>query len=382
MKKLLFFILTIILCLSSTAVIRAEEAPPVMEDLFFSGQVVDTVDEFVNTEFGIFSKTQELRVEIKSGEQKGQIVEVTNTVEEGAPAPIPLLSNGDRVVVGMQQLEGDAFYYISDMYRLRTLWWTLGLFLLLAIVFAKWYGVRSIFGLCLSFFVVMWFIVPQIAAGANPLLVSGVGTLGIAATAIFVAHGWKPRTVIAFISTIITLLVAFGLSWLVIEVGHMFGVGTEEAYYLRFAPIENLNLQWLLLGGILIGMLGVLDDVTTAQAAAVEEIHNAHTGFSAKELYARGISVGREHIISLVNTLVLAYTGASLPLLLLFEIYQRPAWVTLNSELVMEEVIRMLVGSIALVLAVPLTTYIAAVYFGKLTEPTKDYGKKIHSCSH
>ena len=112
-------------------------------------------------------------------------------------------------------------------------------------------------------------------------------------------------------------------------------------------------------------MLGVLDDITTAQAAAVEEIHRANPLLTAKELYARGASVGREHITSLINTLILAYTGAALPLLLLFRVYENPFWVTLNSEIVMEEVVRMLAGSVALIFAVPLTTYIASWWFGK-----------------
>ena len=119
------------------------------------------------------------------------------------------------------------------------------------------------------------------------------------------------------------------------------------------------------MGAIIIGVLGILDDVTTTQAATVEEIAKANPAVSFATLYRRGASVGREHITSLVNTLVLAYTGASFPLLLLFTIYERPAWVTLNSELVMEEVMRTLIGSITLIFAVPLTTALAALVFTK-----------------
>jgi uncharacterized membrane protein len=122
-------------------------------------------------------------------------------------------------------------------------------------------------------------------------------------------------------------------------------------------------LRGILLAGIIIGTLGVLDDITTAQAAVVEELHLANPSFDAKGLFKRGSSVGREHIISLVNTLVLAYTGASLPLLLLFQVYERPTWLILNSEIIMEEIVRMLIGSIALALAVPLTTYLASWYY-------------------
>jgi uncharacterized membrane protein len=142
-------------------------------------------------------------------------------------------------------------------------------------------------------------------------------------------------------------------------------MGSEEAFYLQFAPGASINLRGLLLGGIIIGVMGILDDITTAQTAVVEQIYHANPTLSARELYQRGSIVGREHILSLVNTLVLAYTGASLPLILLFKIYERPAWVTLNSEIIMEEIIRMLVGSITLIIAVPITTFIAAEYYSK-----------------
>ena len=146
---------------------------------------------------------------------------------------------------------------------------------------------------------------------------------------------------------------------------------SEEAFFLQATPEKIFNLRGILLAGIIIGTLGVLDDITTAQAAVVEELHKAQTSFNMRELFTRASSVGREHIISLVNTLVLAYTGASLPLLLLFEIYERPVWLVLNSEIIIEEIVRMLVGSTALILAVPLTTGLAAWYYGRYRKKTE-----------
>ena len=128
---------------------------------------------------------------------------------------------------------------------------------------------------------------------------------------------------------------------------------------------NNINLRGLLLGGIIIGVLGILDDITTAQAAATEEIFKANRRLGFSELYSRAFSVGREHITSLVNTLVLAYAGASLPLFLLFTLHIQPWWVTLNSETIAEEIVRTLVGSMTLTLAVPITTGLAAYYYTK-----------------
>jgi uncharacterized membrane protein len=151
-----------------------------------------------------------------------------------------------------------------------------------------------------------------------------------------------------------------------VAIGKLFGLGSEEAIYLQLVPLEQLNLQGLLLGGIILGALGVLDDITTAQSAAVDELRKANPALGARELYRRGLSVGTEHITSLVNTLFLAYAGASLPLFILFTIYNdMPLWVTLNSEFIAEEIVRTVVGSVALILAVPITTAAAAAIFSR-----------------
>ncbi len=185
----------------------------------------------------------------------------------------------------------------------------------------------------------------------------------IATVSIYVAHGFNRRTSVAVGGTLISICIAIGTSLLFVWMGKLFGVGAEETLYLQTAGIGNINLQGLLLGGIIIGALGVLDDITTAQSAAVAEIADANPSLTSGELLKRGLSVGKEHITSLVNTLVLAYAGASFPALLLFVVYERPWWVVANTELIAEEIVRTLVGSIALMCAVPITTAIAARVF-------------------
>ena len=342
------------------------EEPIVIQDEFYNGKVVSVSKEETRDEFGMQLLSQSLLVEITGGPEKGQRFSINYEINANE-ADARRLEKGDRIILGKGGTP-DGKYYISDVYRLNVLWIILAFFFVVTVIFARWYGVRAFIGLAISFAIIIGFIVPFIIDGKNPLFISLVGTIAIACTAIFVAHGVKKRTVIAFLSTLLTIGLALCLAILFVKTMRLFGIGTEDAFYLQFAPIAQINLRGLLLGGILIGCLGVLDDVTTAQAAAVEEIYRANKKLGFGELYKRGMSVGREHIISVVNTLVLAYTGASLPLLLLFKIYERPVWVTLNSEIIIEELVRMIVGSIALVFAVPITTLFAAYYFGVMTK--------------
>jgi hypothetical protein len=174
------------------------------------------------------------------------------------------------------------------------------------------------------------------------------------------------RTSIALASTLLALGFSVGLAAAFVRLASLFGTGSEAAFYLQYGGYQMLNLRGLLLGGIIVGTLGVLDDITTAQVATVEEISIADPRLSFAELYRRGLSVGREHIASLVNTLALAYAGASLPLFLIFSINKvQPIWVILNGEPVAEEFVRTLVGSSGLIIAVPISTWLAAYFFSR-----------------
>jgi uncharacterized membrane protein len=210
--------------------------------------------------------------------------------------------------------------------------------------------------------VLAFYIVPQLLAGGNPLAVILIGALCMATFSLYLAHGFTRRTTVAVVSTLITICIALLLSVVFVAATKLLGMGSEEALYLQSAPGTSINLKGLLLGGIIVGALGVLDDITTAQAAAVDEIAKANPILSTQELFRRGLSVGGEHITSLVNTLVLAYAGTSFPALLLFTLYERPLWVVMNTEVITEEIVRTLVGSIALMCAVPITTLLAAYF--------------------
>ncbi len=337
-------------------------SPVVQEDEFFKAVILNEPTERAETEYGQFFVIQDLRVRILNGPETGKEIDLEFEIPEGSPG-MSRLAKSDKVILAKSSVGGEELYYVSDVYRLDTLWFVLGIFFLLVVALARFAGLRAILGLFLSFVIIVWFIVPRIIEGQNALFIGFMGTLGIAIMSLYVAHGFRSRTHIAFSSTLITVFLALFFASFFTKIMHLFGLGSEEAFFLQTAPEKIFNLRGILVAGIIIGVLGVLDDITTGQAAVVEEIHLANPSLGLGELFKRGFSVGREHIISLVNTLVLAYTGASLPLLLLFQIYSRPTWLVMNSEIIMEELIRMLIGSIALLLAVPLTTFLAARYY-------------------
>lgn len=347
-----------------------QELPPELlpPSEFLLGEVKKIEKEGIDEEMGSPMPYQIIKVELTNGKNKGRVVQVNHgsnvSIRDSDKVEI-----GQVVVLAQVDTAKGSTYYIYDKYRLPPTLLVTVIFFALVILLAGKKGFWSIIGLVVSVLVLALFIVPGIIAGQNPLLVSTIGALVICVCSMFLAHGFNKQTTLAFGSTLITLIGAAILSVIFVSLTRLTGAGTEEAFYLQFGSLEKLNLQGLLLGGIMIGVLGVLDDITTGQTAAVYEIHKADPKLKLADLYKRGINVGKEHIASLVNTLVLAYAGASLPLFLIFNLNDSiPLWVNLNSEFIIEEIIRTLVGSTALVLAVPISTFIAA---RSLTQPPK-----------
>ena len=223
----------------------------------------------------------------------------------------------------------------------------------------------SIIGMLVSLLVILKFIVPQILSGNDPLFISIIGSIIIMFLTLYLAHGFSKKTHVALIATILSLTITGFLAVFFVNLSHLSGLGNEDTYLLQFGGL-NINLQGILLGGIIIGVLGILDDSTTAQSATIFELFDANNKLTFAHLLKRGMVIGKEHIASLVNTLVLAYAGTALGIFILLEVNpaHQPMWVILNSEVIVEEVVRTLAGSIGLVLAVPITTLIA-VFFCK-----------------
>lgn len=361
---LLLLAVTMVLAEGGEGRVAGQEPPApaasVPEEEFVRGRAVEILSQGDPVAEGYSETVQLVRVQLLTGAERGRTVEaefgMPSTPETGQGVRV-----GETLVIARALEEGSVNYYVVDRYRLPPMFLILALFLTLAVAFARLKGLTSTIGLAISILVLAKFVVPQILAGRNPLAVSLIAAVVMALVSIYLAHGISRRTTVALVSTLATLALSALLAILFVSLTRLFGSGSEEAIYLQLAPLGDLNLRGLLLGGIILGALGVLDDITTGQAAAVDEIGRADPSLPPRELVARGLSVGREHIAALVNTLVLAYAGASLPLFLLFSLGQdQPLWVTLNSEFIAEEVIRTLVGSVALILAVPITTTLAA----------------------
>ncbi|RDI95512.1 YibE/F family protein [Meiothermus sp. QL-1] len=263
---------------------------------------------------------------------------------------------GQRVVV--YQAGGRA--YIAEPYRIPYLWGLLGLFALVTLTLGRGKGLRGLLGTAASMGVLAFFVVPQISSGNNPLLVTFVGAFGILALSIYFVHGVNRKTTAALIGTTLATIVALVLASLLTEWMQFTGLTSEETFLARFQLGGQLDLVALYLAGVVVGALGALNDVTVTQAAVVQALVQANPRYGLRELYNRGMTVGFDHIGSLVNTLVLAYAAGSLPLLLLISRSDVPLYLLVNNETFAAEIVTMLVGSLALVLAVPLTTLVAA----------------------
>lgn len=333
---------------------------------FTRGEVLSVVSE-EQQEIGddMVQRTQSLEVELRSGPDAGKKVQVLHQ-EIPNDFDVSKIRAGDELLLGYVDTEDEQEYVVVDRYRLPGLIAFVGVFFALVLFFARWRGFTSLVGLCFSLAVIVFFMAPNIALGRNPLLIAFISALCIILVSTFLAHGLRVRTLLSVLSMIITLGIAQGLAVLAVYALHLFGTGSQDATYLQAVLYGMVDLRGVLLAGIVVGTLGVLDDVATTQTASVEEIHKANRALNIRELYARGASVGREHVAALVNTLVLAYASVALPVILLLTLHSgQPFWVIINSEAMVEEIVRTLVGSIAIVLAVPISTFLAAYVFGR-----------------
>lgn len=325
-----------------------------------AGQVPPTGDtstpqgrEAVNAQQGDCDKAT---IEVTSGPEKGR--RFTEIVQPDAPRQ---LHEGQGVVVAYApDAPRDLQYSVTDVNRKVPLAVLAGIFALAVVVVGRMRGVMALVALVLSFLILTFFILPAILEGSNPLVVAVVGSSAIMLIALYMCHGLSARTSVAVLGTLISLMLIGLLGSVFIDWAALSG-NTDDNTGLIHGLYPDIDMSGLLLAGVIIGSLGVLDDVTVTQTSAVWELHQADPGMGPRGLYRAAIRIGRDHIASVVNTLVLAYAGAALPLLLLFSIAQSSMGTVANSELVAEEIVRTLVGSIGLVASVPVTTALAAL---------------------
>ncbi|MEV1079793.1 YibE/F family protein [Streptomyces sp. NPDC050211] len=295
-------------------------------------------------------------IRVDTGKDKGRTF--TEIVQ---PDQSRQLDEGQKVVVAYEpSAPRDLQYSVTDVNRRLPMMLLAGIFALAVVVVGRLRGVMALVALAISFLVLNFFILPAILQGSNPLVVAVIGASAIMLVALYLCHGLSARTSVAVLGTLISLLLIGILGSLFIDWAALTG-NTDDNTGLIHGLYPSIDMSGLLLAGIIIGSLGVLDDVTVTQTSAVWELHEANPTMGWRGLYRAGIRIGRDHIASVVNTLVLAYAGAALPLLLLFSIAQSSVGTVANSELVAEEIVRTLVGSIGLVASVPVTTALAAL---------------------
>jgi uncharacterized membrane protein len=271
----------------------------------------------------------------------------------------PDLTEGEVVFLSVVEFDdGVVDYQFADKDR-RLLLLMAGLLFAAAVVgLGRMRGLAALAGLVISVGILLWFILPAIVAGEDAVLVALVGGGAIALVSLYLAHGYNPLTHVAALGAFSALVLTTALSWLVVELANFSGVATEEAFFLLAIP--DVDLSGLLLAGIVLGAIGALDDVTVTQASAVWEVHSANPSLGSDDLFQSGLRVGRDHIVSTVNTLLLAYAGASLPLLVFFTLSDQSLGFISSTEIVAVEIVRTLVGSLGLVAAVPVTTWLSS----------------------
>ncbi len=299
-------------------------------------------------------------IKVKNGSKKDKNIFVP--LLQGERADNQHFKEGDSVILLSTTSPGQPeIIYIVDFVRTRAIALLGFLFVVVVIAVGRWHGVLSILSMFYSFLIIGQFIIPNIAAGNDPIFVSLLGGMMISPVTFYFSHGFNKKTSVAIGGTVASLLVTGILSIVFVNLTKLTGVTSDEALFVQNMINQNINLKNLLLAGMIIGLLGILDDITVSQAAIVEKLIQTGEKLTMKEVFFHAMDVGKDHIASLVNTLVLVYAGASLPLFLLFYNSGLPFSQAVSSEIVATEIVRTLTGSIGLVTAVPITTLLACI---------------------
>lgn len=376
MAKYLFLLVGLLSLWTMSAVTQAQEVHQDLQETV-KAKVLEIVEQSDRLITGTDATTtvQTLRIELLEGKKKGEVVSLDND--------IMVLFVGDTIFVNrLVAIDETEYFTFKDVERRPQLFWMGVLMVGLVLLFAGWQGMRALLSLGLSIAAIVFLLVPALLAGYEPALASLLIAGVILAVSLFLTHGLKPRVYIAFVGTFSAVGVTCLVAWLSVDWLRLTGFGSDASVYLNFSTGGTLDIAGLLLGSIIIGLLGVLDDVSITQASVVQELRGANPTLSSFELYKRAINVGRDHVGSLVNTLALAYLGTALPLIMFYARANADFWQSINQEIIASEILRIIIGSIGLILAVPFTTLVAAWYFGNRQVDTSEVHSHGHSHHH
>ncbi len=374
MKKLfgLCFVIIIIIFYSKSQ-IRAQN----------EGEVVETTqsDNYVEESYkrtalkAVVRNVKDINCADETDETKS-CLEIDLEIEDGKLVTVELdkrvdvlastwnLSNGTKVMLNRFEIGDKVDYQIADIYRTNAVLIFLLIYIVVVLVVGRLQGAGSLIGLALSSFVLIKIIIPMTLNGWDPVMVSLIGGFAVLLPSIYFSHGFNRKTTIALIGTTLGLIVTAILSAISISVAHLTGFGAEESLYLS-SMSNDLDMGGILLASMIIGGIGLIDDVTVGQVAVIREIYLENRSITLAKLYKKAMNVGKDHIASMVNTLFLAYAAASLPLVMLLVDQGAKLSEIVNIETFSEEIIRTLVASTGLVLTVPITTMFAASVYVK-----------------
>ncbi|HMZ08315.1 MAG TPA: YibE/F family protein [Anaerolineales bacterium] len=279
-----------------------------------------------------------------------------------------LLKAGDTIIVTISKTPDNVVNaYFVDYVRITPILWLTLFFIIAIVLISQWKGVRALLSMIFSLYIIIGYIIPHILNGEDPLRTSIIGSIILLGVSLYITYGWTLKTHAAVISMIFVLLITGTLAGLFVVFAKLNGSGDENVMFLMQLSETPINLRGLFLGGLIIGALGVLDDLVTTQASAVFELHHANPSLGFGGLYSSAMRIGQDHVAATVNTLVLAYAGASLPMLLMFSLGHGDYGYIVNFSFIAEEIVRTLVGSLGLIAAVPITTAIA-IFFAQRAE--------------
>jgi len=374
--RVLKTLILVIVC--SALIIISLVAAPYLQKLFLPSEetasvgyasdtvrarVINIVEQGQTQIGGIEQVYQTVDVEILEGEFINQRV----IMDFGRSQVMPedyILEVGDVILVsvGVSLVDQSTDAYFVDFTRERAIILILVVFVLIAYLVGSWTGLRSLLGMMIGFVVILLYIIPQILAGSNPVLVSIIGSIIFLGLSLYLVYGWKAMTHAAVISMAVALGLTGLLSYIFIRLARLTGFGNEDMMFLVQQSQTMVDMRGILLAGIIIGSLGVLDDLVVGQSSSVFQLHQANPSLSFNDLFNRAMVIGRDHVSASVNTLVLAYAGESLPMLLLFSITNVNLGMAINVSYIAEEIVRALAGTIGLFLSIPVATALACLW--------------------
>ena len=325
-------------------------------------EVIQIIEEG-QVQFGESEQTYQLaRVNILEGQYEGIPMEIDYGRRQ-VRSDDYLLKPGDKIIVTISKTPDNVVNaYFVDYVRITPILWLTLFFAIAIILISQWKGIRALLSMAFSLYIIIGYIIPHILNGEDPLTISIIGSIILLGVSLYLTYGWTLKTHAAVLSMILVLLITGALAGIFVVFAKLNGSGDENVMYLMQLSDSHINLRGLFLGGLIIGALGVLDDLVTTQAAAVFELHHANHELGFRGLYSSAMRIGQDHVAATVNTLVLAYAGASLPMLLMFSLGHGDYGYIVNFSFVAEEIVRTLVGSLGLIAAVPLTTVIAIFF--------------------